>query len=469
MRRPDSIVGLTLHLARQRFGAAAVRRAGAIAGALGLGTIAAVALHHPSAPPVAPRPAVRSHAHLWTVGQCARTQLVCVSDAMCSSGDRCVDPLRLDARVQQRVDAHDEAVHIYPHVVADGEGYGVAWTAIADEEADIWFARLDAEGKRRGAAVQLTRGGSVRLRPRVARGANGWAVGWIDVSDEGLASYVQRLDAEGRPQGTAARVGSGDFALLSEVVAAGPQYGLAYLSASSQQAMTVHLARITQDGTAVGAPLTVAANQLVLGTVGLAAANERWFVGWNHFVPRDERAETLAAVVNGTTVATPVRLDAHAGRNGSLALDWSNGQVGAVWEDTFEETDDDSFRNGLVFGGLSNATTAIPRKAVTDRRGIVFQPTLAGAGAQHGLVFTRLDDETPTVQFGRLNPQGTAVGAISQINSRTSLAALGALTWNGRNFAAAWTQIDRDGIGLRFVRLDAQGRRVGAEVPIAPR
>ncbi len=468
MRRPDSIVGLTLHLARQRFGAAAFRRAALAAGALTLGAATFVATR--SAAPVAPAPAAHArHAHLWTVGQCARSQQVCVADAMCSTGDRCVDPLHLDARVQRRVDAHDEAIHIYPHVVPDGDGYGVAWTAITDEESDIWFARLDAEGKRRGPAVQLTRGGSVRLRPRVARGPAGWAVGWLDVSDDGLSSYLLRLDAEGRPQGTPARVGSGDLNLLSEVVASGGQYGLAYLSASAANQMSVHLARIGQDGVAIGAPLTIATNQLVLGTVGLAAANERWFVGWNHFVPRDERAETFAAVVNGTTVSTPVRLDAHAGRNGSLAVDWSNGQVGAVWEDTFEEADDDSFRNGLVFGGLSNATTAIPRKPVTDRRGIVFQPTLAGAGAQHGLVFTRLDDDTPTVQFGRLNPQGAAVGAIAQLNSRTSLAALGALAFNGRNFAAAWTQIDRDGITLRFARLDANGRRVGSEVPISPR
>lgn len=465
MRRPDSVVGLTLHLVRQRYGAAAPRRAALVVGAVALGVAAFVA-RRPAAPP-APRHRV---AHLWTVGQCAASQQVCVADSMCGAGDRCVDPLHLDARIQQRVDAHDESVNVFPHVVADGEGYGVAWASITDETSDIWFARLDANGRRKGAAVQLTRGGSVRLRPRVARGPAGWAVGWLDVGEDGVASYVQRLDGEGRAQGTATRVGSGEFVILSEVVANGAQYGGAFLAASASNQMTVNLVRFTQDGTAVGAPVTVAANQLVLGTVGLTTVGQGWFVGWNHFVPRDERAETYVAMVAGERAAAPVRLDAHAGRNGSTALDFGPGAgIGAVWEDQFEEVDDDSLRNGLAFGGLSNPTTAIPRKAVTDRRAMVFQPSLAGAGEQHGLVFTRLEDDLPTVQFGRLDARGTVVGSIGQLNSRTSLAVLGSLAWNGRNYAAAWTQIDRDGVSLRLVRLDAQGRRIGSDLPISSR
>lgn len=463
MRRPDSIAGLTLHLVRQRLGAAPIRRAVLLAGALGLGAVAVAALR-----PVAPAPpSPHARAHAWALGHCARARVACVTDAMCGAGDRCVDPLHLGARVRA-ITPRDETVSVYPHLAVDGDGYGVVWSAVSEDAADIWFARLDGEGKRRGAAVQLTHGGSVRLRPRLAHGARGWAVGWLDVSEDGIASQVLRLDPGGRPQGVPASVGAGDLAVLSDVVAAGAQYGVGYFSASSARQISVHLARFSQDGP-VGAPITVAANQLVLGMVGLTPAGDAFAVGWNHFIPRDERAETFVARVSADgSVSTPVRLDAHAGRNGSISLDTVNGQVGALWEDQFDDADD-TFRNGLAFGGVSATGAALPRRAVTDRRALNVEPALIAAGAQHALVFTRLDGETPTVQFGRLSADGALIGALTQLNSRTSLGALGSLAWNGRSYAAAWTQLDTDGITLRFARLDANGRRVGPEVPISSR
>ena len=465
MRRPDSIIGLTVHLARQRFGARSLQRAALLAGALGTGAVSFAALHHGAPPPVA-RASVR--AAQWSLGRCAQARIACVSDAMCGAGDRCVDPLRLGARVRA-ITPRDETVSVYPHLAVDGDGYGVVWSAVSQDAADIWFARLDGEGKRRGAPVQLTRGGSLRLRPRLARGARGWAVGWLDVSEDGIASHVLRLDATGAPQGAPVVIGAGDLAVLSDVVAGGGgQYGVAYFSATPARQISVHLARFNQDG-AVGAPITVAGNQLVLGMVGLAAINDTFALGWNHFVPRDERAETFVArVAADGSVSTPVRLDAHAGRNGSIALDAPSGQIGAVWEDQFDDSDD-TFRNALAFGGVSAAGAALPRKTVTDRRAVNVEPNLVAAGAQHGLVFTRLDDDTPTVQFARLNGDGALLGALTQLNGRASLGALGSVVWNGRTYAAAWTQLDTDGISIRFARLDANGRRVGAEVPISAR
>jgi len=466
MRRPDSIVGLTLHLARQRFGAAAVRRSALLAGALGAGAVALATLHPcaPTPPPPAARAQPRGVA--WSLGRCAAGRVACVTDAMCGAGDRCVDPLRLGARIREAA-PRDESVNVYPHLAVDGDGYGVVWTAVAEETADIWFARLDAEGRRRGAPVQLTRGGAVRLRPRLARGPAGWAVGWLDVSEGGIASQVLRLDSSGRPQGAPVSL-DGDLAVLSTVAAAGGQYGVGFFSASASSQISVRLARFGQEG-AIGAPITVAANQLVLGLVGLVPHGGGFSVGWNHFVPRDERAETFVARVSADgAVAPAVRVDAHAGRNGSIALDASEGQVGAVWEDQFDDAED-TFRNGLAFAGVSSSGSALPRKAVTDRRALNVEPSLVAAGAQHGLVFTRLDDDTPTVQFGRLDASGALVGSLTQLNGRASLGALGTLAWNGRTYAAAWTQLDTDGITLRFARLDANGRRVGAEVPISSR
>lgn len=468
MRRPDSIVGLTLHLARQRFGAPALRRAALLVGGLGLGAVAVAGLR-PAAQPAAPAPVpapVRAYA--WSLGQCAAGRVACLSDSMCGAGDRCVDPLRLGARLRS-VAPQEDSVTVYPHLAVDGDGYGVVWAAVGEEASDIWFARLDGEGKRRGAPVQLTRGGSLRLRPRLARGAAGWAVGWLDVSEDGVASHVLRLAPDGRPQGSPVRVGGGDIAVLSDVVARGAQYAAGYFSATAARQISVHVVRFGQDG-APGAPITVAGNQIVLGHLGLAAAGDALAVGWNHFIPRDERAETFVARVGADgTPAAPIRLDAHAGRNGGVALDGAaDGALGAVWEDQFEESDD-AFRNALAFSGVTAAGRALPRKAVTDRRAVNLEPNLVAAGAQHGLVYTRLDDDSPTVQFARLGADGAPVGSPLQLNGRASLAALGALAWNGRTYAAAWTQLDTDGITLRFARLDANGRRLGADVPISPR
>ena len=77
------------------------------------------------APPAAPA-GVRVHprAHAWSLGQCASGRVACLSDAMCGAGDRCIDPLRLGARLRS-VAPREDAVTVYPHLAVDGDGYAV--------------------------------------------------------------------------------------------------------------------------------------------------------------------------------------------------------------------------------------------------------------------------------------------------------------------------------------------------------
>ncbi len=453
MRRPASIVGLTLLLLRRRSGLArAVVAVGAAVATLGVG--AALHVRHRPAPA----------AIHFAGGTCARSGATCFTDAQCGAADRCASPPGIDAALGG-VRALGTTLLVTPVLVADGDGFAAAWSAVDDETADVWFARLDGRGRKRGAPVRITRGGGVRLRPRLARSSQGFGLGWIVVREDGLASEFVRLDANGRPQGAPAPVGSGEVVLLSDVAVADDLYGVAYATLTPDRFFTLQLLRMGLDGRPAGEPAVVAQDQIVLGTMGLAPTSRAWVYAWNHSEPRTERAETKAALVypDGRSGTLP-RLDAHAGLNGSTAAANGPGASSVVWEDGLVDSGDGTPRNGLVFGGFAEGGAPIAPRLLGDRTALSIQPSLAAWGNAFAVASTRIADEAPSARLLRVRPDGTAMGAPITLEGRASVGAFPSVVAAGDGIAVSWMQIGATGSTLRFACYGADGKRVGGDV-----
>ncbi len=472
MRRPDTIPGMLLHLARA-YASRSPRAAGAAAAALALGSAVAVSTLWTAAPHRAvqhhPEHGSGHRAVQLAGGACRATGAFCVSDLSCGPRDRCVDPRGLMATIARATPpgARDDALPISPSVVWNGEGWAFTWSAIDEETAEIYFARASATGQRLGQPVRLTRSSSLKLLPAIAASPDGYAITWTDVGDD-ITAWVLRLDRAGNPRGAPARVSPQQgLDLASRVVWNGHDYALAWYHASSPTDLGIRFARIGPDGNRVGDERAVAEKILPTGLFDLRSMGDGYGVGWSAQTPRSETAHTLFARVGaGGEAGQPFRVATTQGQNGTVSLAWAGRHFGMVWEDNVSLDDEETPLSRLAFAGVAPGSLAVPRRDLTPRDAYFTQTTLAWTGSQYGLTYARIGGDGADVFFNRLDAQG----APARNPIRLTQGALGlfpALGWSGTEFGVAWTHLGARGIQLRFARVNAEGKRVGDDVAIA--
>jgi hypothetical protein len=84
-----------------------------------------------------------------------------------------------------------------PQVVWNGNGYGLAWQDTRDGNAEIYFARLAADGSRAGADQRVTNDARPSLNPSLAWNGNGYGVSWFDRRDGNEEIYFAHLSSAG--------------------------------------------------------------------------------------------------------------------------------------------------------------------------------------------------------------------------------------------------------------------------------
>jgi len=150
-------------------------------------------------------------------------------------------------------------------VTSEG-GFAAVWTdrrnAATPIGGQIAFARLDRAGMRVGADVLVNTGGIEGMKPEIVSAGTNFGLAYMtaDSSPSPDRVHFARLDAAGALIGTPFDVveASRDASL----VWTGEQYGLAYI-ASLGTASNVFLARFDAAGAAIGPPLMLSTNGLL--------------------------------------------------------------------------------------------------------------------------------------------------------------------------------------------------------------
>lgn len=419
----------------------------------------------------APRARLQRTATAAFTGLCHETHAFCLSDAMCSTG---ACELGTDAsRALSALDAHptDDSLPLMPSLAWNGSGYGVAWMSVAEEDSDLYFARLDAAGKRIGAIVKVTPGRGLKLLPRLAWNGSGYGLvyTYLDESGERAEVMLARLGADGALQGAATRLsrqGSVEFA--GDLVWTGAGYGVSWVSLESDYQMTLRFGRYNVGGEVQGAVRAVHNNFVSTGFPSVSWTGDGYGIGLNTFLPRDEKSATLLVRIPGSGEGGSVdRVAQGEGLAGAVSVAWNGGQQGMAWEDDLDFEDDEDPSSALMFAAVGSGGN-VPRRAITQRNRLSLMPSLSWSGAGYGLAWTDVGDGTLRVLFHRLGRDGAPAGSPLAVN--TSLAALmPSLRWNGQEYAAAWTDVGRSAIDICLGRISAAGQRVGSASCIGAR
>lgn len=480
-RRPDSVLGL-LGLLLRTWRAAnprAFQRAALLGGGVALSGAAALVAGLSARPCVAPRVEARASAPASRLvslvpARCEVSARMCFRDSDCGGHDRCVDGSGVTAIVhglmaQARANGDDDASFLAT-VAWSGSRYGVAWVGLKDERFSINFAQVSAEGARVGGVVRVAQGAGTNalILPSLAASPNGWALGWTEVSEDGVGAHFQRLNANGQAEGRAEALESG-FNAAPRLVWNGREYAAAWYNVGVTSQMSLHFARIGADGKRVGRTSTAARGFLTAGAFGFAFTGDAYGLGWTNTDPRDERSETLFVRVGaGGEAGNVLRVGPNATPNLSLALAWNGRHFGAVWEDNLN-AEDDTPTSRLIFAGLTPSGVAAPRRALSDGRRLVIGPSLAAQGERFSLASTVVSNDGIDVELQGLSAQGAPEGQPVRV-TQGEVGALPSLVFTGREYGLAYTQLDAQGISIQFARYDTSLRRIGrgAVISAAP-
>ncbi len=148
---------------------------------------------------------------------------------------------------------NDDGVKLFPQLVWSGAQFGLSWTAVSGQDAAVWFVRLDPTGPPIGAAMRVSLGGARAFGARVAWNGRAFGVAWFEVrSAREFGVRVARIDAEGRRIGDAIDVRTGAIVTgMPDVVADRTGFAVSFnevLPRAGQTATTV--VRIPAEGAA---------------------------------------------------------------------------------------------------------------------------------------------------------------------------------------------------------------------------
>jgi hypothetical protein len=406
----------------------------------------------------------------WVLGTgaCTTTGQVCVSDHTCGAG-RCEARGGVAEALGPYLHGREQDVAILPSAVWNGQGFGVAWVSIEGEETlDLWFARVDADGRRMGTPTRLTRSSSVKLFPRVAWTGAGYGVTWTDIDEDDVSVRLQRVSPEGAAAGTPERVSpTGGMDLGADVAWNGRELAVSWYHVGTDGGLSLRLARVRPGGGREGPDRTVAQGFLATGLAGLAWNGDGYGLAWNSYLPRDEKSQTVFAFVGAGGEPRPsYRIAGGNGMNGATAVAWGGRHFGLAWENDVQMDSEEEPSSQLFHAGAGPTAVAVQPRAVTGRDALVLGPSMAPAGDGYAVAFAHLNTRGGEVRFLRFNAQGSAQGTPRSVVGGP-LALMPSLAWSGQGFGLAYTELQRDRLAVCFRRLSADGQRVGGDVVLS--
>ncbi|MDP3277896.1 MAG: hypothetical protein Q8Q09_22115 [Deltaproteobacteria bacterium] len=363
-----------------------------------------------------------------------------------------------------------ESFSVTPSIVRGGDGYGVAYSLLTEDRADVYFQRLSLDGQRVGAPSRISsaQSGELALLPDVVWTGSGFAIAWTAIRDEeALDVFVARVDASGARQGDVIKVStSREMDLFARVAWTGQRIAVAWLRFNGEDSMSARLSLYDAQGTRVGAERVIREGFLTLGMPSLLTSGANLTLTYNAFDLRRGQCQLLVQRIDGDGKAqAPVVVNAERKINAAVAAAIDGESVSVAWEDgMFEEE-----TNTLAFARVTGSRIDVRRTPLTNGRSASFQPSAAtGTEGTMGLAWSDNRSGRFGVLMQRVGRNGRVAGEPMRLNPGQSEALFPSVTWSGSEYAVAWSDTRRGDLGVYVARVGADGRRVGEDVRVSP-
>jgi len=318
---------------------------------------------------------------------------------------------------------------LYPRVVYDGSGYGLAWIDTRHGGSlNVYFRRLDASGAPTGTEQRMTPSYGSGADVAWDSGQSNYAVVWV--YDRNV--YVQCLSSSGVKIGSPIQVTSNTSPTNVDsedgpvIVSSGSQFGIAWSDNSSGSYQT-YFQRVYADNCATfGSVTDVSAQSYAVVT------DMTWGDGIHAIVYRASSALYLTRLnASGTKQGSDLYLSDFEGNlpAPSIAYDNINTEFGVAWD----RRDASHLRDEIYFTRVNTDGTKLGDnlRVSFDSPSACEYPSIAWSGSHYGISWRR--GGTNFVRVDRLGNVMSTEIALSPVNGLSSVASDGSL------FTVVWT------------------------------
>ena len=321
-----------------------------------------------------------------------------------------------------------------PAAIWTQNGYAVAWTDDRDGNPEVYFARLDSEGKKLGTDVRVTSTPGRSETPDLAWASSEIGMVWSDARDGNTEIYFVRLDPAGTKLGNEVRVttdpGRSEFPSLVKV---GNGYAVAW-NDTRDGTFQIYVARLEYNGTKLGQETRVSSGSVLSASPSLAASNTGFGVAWHDTRDRDGLQIYFARLdPTGARVGGDVRLSPMGSSGGEPAVASNGGNYAIAWASMLANGGEVQRVMVDAAGNLGSLA------ALTSSGNTAGAPTLIAAGNGYAMAWPDGRDGDREIYVATLDDTGSIVGPELRISNDATASLAPALARSGRSYGVAWS------------------------------
>lgn len=319
-----------------------------------------------------------------------------------------------------------------PQIAWTGTEYGVVWEDDRTGRSQVWFARLDPEGRKLGEDMQVTQafalsGGTSRL----VWNGSGYGVAWT--ARPGPAIYFARLDANGARVGPDMLVTSLAFPIAaSSLVWNGEGYGIAWHD-TPESDLEIYFARLDAEGAKIGGNTRVTADRGASIQPVLAWTGAEYGVAWIEDRQQVSTLHFTRISAAGLPLGPGAPVTEGPGNVEGAALTWDGAGFGLGWTIHRDEDSDVHFRHLDTTGNPEGAEVVVS----DNPRGQVLTG-MAFSGDDYGFAWYDRRHGDPEIFFRLVGASGAMRGPELRLTKAPGWSFAAALAWNGERFGVSW-------------------------------
>ena len=201
----------------------------------------------------------------------------------------------------------------------------------------------------------------------------------------------------------------------------------------------------------------------------IAWTGQQYGVTWSDWRSGYTREIYFARLdASGNKIGADAQISFSSDEAGYPSIVWTGSEYGVVWED---------YRlsgGGIYFAGIDSDGNRVGDDVLVSGTYSSFyfyiEPSLVWTGHRYGVAWSDETSGNFDVYFALLDAQGNKIGDDLPVRDSTGRAYLGDLVWNGQEFAVVWSDYRGgsypDEIEVYFARIAADGTLLGSEVRV---
>ncbi len=160
-------------------------------------------------------------------------------------------------------------------------------------------------------------------------------------------------------------------------------------------------------------------------------------------------------------IGSDIRIS-HGGKDSEYSsIIWTGREYGFSWQDYRDGNWEIYFNTYNPFTDITGGDARITRNFSSSR-----YSSLAWTGSEYGICWVDSIDGNPEIYFVRIDPFEGVVGSETRITYDSAYSWSPSLVWAGDGYGVAWQDGRTGSVEIYFARLDSSGQKIGSDIRI---